>query len=257
MTKNELQERVATLGYGYHLPETKVMLGLACQDQRRDTVREACIKQWPQASATNKEKMWSHLSRRFLEVDGDKIIVTPFLQMYGGLKREQEKLDLIFYQLCQSTPLLLAVLRSLAKDKLLDTGTASFTKFHLDQILESHFGHVTRSTSERVRQILRESGRLRQDGPSYLATGSCPSDAVLGFGIYADANHHGWRAPSTAVILLDSDVTAAFLCTRPLLIGGIDRLARQGHCDYHTHGTTDQVQLVYTSLQEFVNAWLS
>src|SRR5947208_8854063 len=127
--------RVATLGYGYHLSETRLMLDFACQERQRDRVREACVKRWPQASTTNKEKMWNHLSRRYLRIDDNTIVATPFLQMYQGLTKEQEKLDLVFYQLCQTTPLLLEVLRSLAKDTLLDTGTASFTRFHLDQIL--------------------------------------------------------------------------------------------------------------------------
>jgi hypothetical protein len=251
-----MAKRVATLGYGYHLSETRLMLNLACQEQQRDHVREACIKKWPQKSTTNKEKMWNHLSRRYLEIMNGTITVTPFLRVYHGLPAEQEKLDLIFYQLCQTTPLLLEVLRSLAKDTLLNTGTASFTRFHLDQILASRFGHVTKSTSERVRQILRESGRLQLEGQKYIAKSSCPSIAVLGFGLYADAEHHGWRAPSTGIVLADSDIAAAFLCNRPLLIGGIEQLARRGHWEYHTHSNTDQIQLAHGSLQEFVNAWL-
>ena len=247
--------RVATLGYGFHLPETRLMLQKACAEQARDRVRAECIAEWPQASAANKEKMWNHLSRRYLEIENDAIVRTPFITMYQTSRSEKERFELIFYQLCQSTPLLLRVLRALAQDTLLDTGSATFTKFHLDQILTSLFGRVTKSTSERVRQILRQAGRLQQQGREYLATSSCPSDSVLGYGLYADADRHGWRAPSSHVVLAESDVSAAFLCNRPLLVGGVQRLARLGHCDYHTHGSTDQIQLVHQNLQEFVDAW--
>jgi hypothetical protein len=232
------------------------MLDLARGERHLDGLRAMCIKMWPQKSTTNKVKMWNHLSRRYLVVDDGSVSLTPFLQMYNGLNSDREKLDLVFLQLCHSTPLLLDVLRSLAKDTLLNTGSASFTKYHLDQILASHFGHVTKSTSERVRQILCESGRLRQEGQTYLATSSCPPPAVLAYGLYADAAQHGWRAPSTAVVLADSDVAATFLCNRPLLIGGIEELARRGHCEYHIHGNTDQIQLFHSGLQEFVYAWL-
>jgi hypothetical protein len=143
----------------------------------------------------------------------------------------------------------------LAQDALLDTGSATFTKFHLDQILTSLFGRLTKSTSERVLQILREAGCLQKKGQEYVVTSSCPSDSVLGYGLYADAERHGWRAPSSHVVLGESDITAAFLCNRPLLVGGVQRLARLGHCDYHTHGSTDQIQLIHQNLQEFVDAW--
>ena len=251
-----MAKSVATLGYGYHLPETRLMLELACQDRERDWVREQCIQQWPQASVVNKEKMWNHLSRRYLQIQDNEIVETPFLVLYRHLAAEQEKLDLISYQLCQSTQLLLDVLRSLAKDALLNTGAASFTKSHLDQILAALFGHVTKSTSERVRQILRETGRLRLEGQNYVATSRCPVDAVLGVGLYSDAERHGWRAPSAFVVVAESDITATFLCNRPLLIAGIQRLAQLGHCEYHTHGSTDQIQLVHRSLREFVDAWI-
>jgi hypothetical protein len=147
------------------------------------------------------------------------------------------------------------VLRSLARDALVHTGQARFTKYHLDQILANIFGRVTKSTSERVRQILREAGRLQLEKKEYIATSYVPIDAVLAYGLYNDAEHWGWRAPSSQTVMDAADVTATFLCTRPLLLQGIQRLAEQGHIEYHRHGNTDQIQLVYSSLEEFVNAW--
>jgi hypothetical protein len=40
-----------------------------------------------------------------------------------------------------------------------------------------------------------------------------------------------------------------------LLIAGVNKLATKGHCEYHRHGSTDQVQLIHQSLEEYVDAW--
>jgi hypothetical protein len=231
------------------------MLDLALRHPARDDFLDACLQAWPQKSATNKTRMWNHLTRRYLTITERRVQPTPFLRMYEKLQGTPAADELIFYQLCLSTPLVLRTLRSLARDALLNTGEARFTRYHLEQILVGIFGRLTQSTSERVRQILREGGRLRQEGEQYIARGGCPRDAVLGFGLYADSERLGWRSPASAVIVAEADIAAAFLCTRPLLIAGLQRLANLGHCEYHSHGGTDQVQLRHANLEEFVHAW--
>lgn len=146
--------------------------------------------------------------------------------MYAKLQGSEAANDLIFFQLCRTTPLVLEVLRNLARDALLNTGEAHFSKYHLNQILTEIFGHVTQSTSERVRQILRDAGRISQEGNSYIARSGLPADGVLGFGLYMDAGRFGWRAPSSQSIVQEADIAAAFLTNRPLLAQGIQRLAK-------------------------------
>jgi hypothetical protein len=250
-------ETVAALGYGFHLPESRFMLDRALEDRDRDAVREACLNGgWPQPSMPNKIRMWTHLSNRYLIVDAGKIVETPFLSMYHKLKsHEAAQLDLMFYQLCRTTPVLLETLRSLAAGTLFNTGQASFTKYHLDQLLESLFGRITKSTCERIRQILVHAGRFILEGRTYIAKTSCPAEAVLGYALYADAERNGWRAPSSQTVTDQGDLSAIFLCSRPLLVAGIHRLSGQGYCELHRHGQTDQIQLMYRDLRSFVDAW--
>ena len=66
---------------------------------------------------------------------------------------------------------------------------------------------------------------------------------------------NGWRAPSTNTVIEQGTIAATFLCNKPLLVAGINHLATKGYCEYHRHGNTDQVQLAYQTLEEFINAW--
>ena len=227
---------------------------IVCSDKQ--SLKDHCLKNWPQNSMPNKVRMWNHLSKRFFDFKGEKIHQTPFLQMYEKVKASsQDSLDLIFHQLCQKTPLIYGTLKHLVSGSFLNTGEAVFSKYHLDQLLENIFGHVPKSTCERVRQILIKSGRLVLSNSNYLATAYCPSESILGFALYHDAEFNGWRAPSTKIIMDQGTLSAIFLCNRPLLIVGIGRLSTKGHCEYHRHGNTDQVQLIHQSLEEYVDAW--
>jgi hypothetical protein len=251
-----MDKKFSTLGYGFHLEETLLMLKSAvdCYDQQ--AVRDYCLENWLQKSTTNKIRMWSHLSNRFFDIEGGQIVHTPFLEMYSKVKDSpRDSLDLIFFQLCRRTPLVYQTLHSLAAGSFQNTGEAIFSKYHLDQLLENIFGHIPQSTCERVRQILIKAGRLTLINGNYIATAYCPSESILGFGIYHDAEMNGWRAPSTMTMMDQGTFAATFLCNRPLLIAGINRLAAKGHCEYHRHGNTDQVQFIHQSLAEYVNAW--
>lgn len=252
-----MKKEVATLGYGFHLPESRFMLDQTSKSLDRDEVREACLNEgWPQPSMPNKIRMWTHLSNRYLKVDSGKILETPFLIMYRKLQNhETAQLDLMFYQLCQTTPVVLETLRSLATTTLFTTGQASFTKYHLDQLLTSLFGRITKSTCERIRQILIHAGRFSLKGKTYLARTGCPGEAVLGYALYSDAERYGWRAPSSQAVIDQGDLAPTFLCNRSLLIAGVQRLADRGHCEVLRHGQADQIQLSHKDLRSFVNAW--
>ena len=251
-----MDKQFSTLGYGFHLDETIQMLNCALSYQDQQSVREYCLQKWPQKSMPNKIRMWNHLSKRYLDVEFGRIIQTPFLMLYGKIQASFcDSLDLIFLQLCCRTPLIYKTLYSLSTDSFLNTGEAIFSKYHLDQLLENIFGHVPQSTCERVRQILIKAGRLTMSNSNYSAIAYCPSESVLGYVIYQDAELNGWRAPSTTTLMEQGMVAATFLCNRPLLITGVNRLAKQGHCEYQRHGHTDQIQLTHRSLEEFVNAW--
>jgi hypothetical protein len=246
----------ATLGYGFHREESVFLLDAALRIPDREGLREACVDAWPQRSATNKSRMWIHLANRYLVFEDDRAVATPFLRLFQKLHgNDQAALDLMFFRLCQTTPVVLATLRALTTDALRSTGQASFTKYHLDQLLESIFGRVTKSTCERVRQILIHAGRLKLVDKTYVAMADCPATAVLGYALYTEAGSEGWRAPSSAALLERSDLAAAFLCSRPLLVNGLQSLSGAGHCAYHRHGQTDQIQLIYQDAEEFVDAW--
>lgn len=249
-------QQFSTLGYGFHLDETVLMLESAVENSEQQTVRDYCIANWPQKSIPNKIKMWNHLSKRYFDIDAGKIVSTPFLNMYGKVKSSpQDSLDLIFFQLCHRTPLVFRTLKSLASGSFFNTGEAVFSKYHLDQLLENIFGHIPQSTCERVRQILIKAGRLTLSNSNYFASAYCPSESILGFALYHDAERNGWRAPSTNTIMNQGTIAATFLCNRPLLIAGVNRLAVKGFCEYHRHGNTDQIQLIHHSLEDYVDAW--
>jgi len=249
-------KKFATLGYGFHLEETRIMLAFALQQDNQQSVRDYCIQNWPQKSVPNKVRMWNHLSKRYFKIDGGRIVHTPFLKLYGKLAaNEQDSLDLIFFKLCCETPVVFESLRALAASSFLNTAEAVFAKYHLDQLLENIFGHVPKSTCERVRQILIKAGRLRLSGNNYTTVAYCPAEPVLGYVLYHDADQNGWCAPSTLTIMEQGTIVPAFLCNRPLLVAATKRLASKGHCEYHQHGQTDQVQLTHHTLEEFVDAW--
>ena len=153
-----MDKQFSTLGYGFHLDETRLMLehAIVCSDKQ--SLKDHCLKNWPQKSMPNKIRMWNHLSKRFFDFEADQIHQTPFMKMYDKIKASsQDSLDLIFYQLCQKTPLIYGTLKHLVSGSFVNTGEAVFSKYHLDLLLEDIFGHIPKSTCERVRQILIKS----------------------------------------------------------------------------------------------------
>jgi hypothetical protein len=77
-----MSDGYATLGYGFHLEETRVMLDRACSESDQLALRKYCIDRWPQKSATNKQRMWTHLSKRYLGFAEGKVVRSPFLSLY-------------------------------------------------------------------------------------------------------------------------------------------------------------------------------
>ena len=140
-------------------------------------------------------------------------------------------------------------------DSFLNTGEAVFSRYHLDQLLERKYERMPQSTRDRVRSILVKAGRLKLSKSNYSVITYCPTEAVLGYALYHDASKNGWRAPSTATVINEGTIAPIFMCNRALLIVGINKLATKGHCEYHRHGSTDQVQLIHQSLEEYVDAW--
>lgn len=251
-----MEKDFRTLGYGFHLEETVLMLDAAVGCSLQQSVKDYCIEKWPQESMTNKARMWNHLSKRYFNFQAGQIASTPFLKMYAKIKASpRDSLDLIFFQLCLNTPLVYQTLQSLVSGSFQNTGEAVFSKYHLDQLLEKIFGHIPQSTCERVRQILIKAGRLTLSNSNYLASAYCPSEPILGFALYHDAEFNGWRAPSTHTVMDQGTIAAAFLCNKPIFIAGVNRLAAKGHCEYHRHGNTDQIQLTHQTLEDFVYAW--
>ncbi len=251
-----MDQQFSTIGYGFLLEETLMLLDAALESKDVQAVRSSCIHRWPQKSASNKEKLWQHMKYRFLEIESNNIKDTPFLQMFRKIRTNDEAVqDLVFFQLCITTPILFETLSLLVTDSFLNTGEAVFSRYHLDQLLERKYERMRLSTRDRVRSILVKAGRLKLSKSNYSVTTYCPTEAVLGYALYHDALRNAWRAPSTMTVISEGTIAPIFMCNRSLLIVGINKLATKGHCEYHRHGNTDQVQLIYQSLEEYVNAW--
>jgi len=251
-----MDQQFSTIGYGFLLEETLMLLDAALESKDVQAVRSSCIHRWPQKSASNKEKLWQHMKYRFLEIESNTIKDTPFLQMFRKIRTNDEAVqDLVFFQLCITTPILFETLSLLVTDSFLNTGEAVFSRYHLDQLLERKYERMRLSTRDRVRSILVKVGRLKLSKSNYSVTTYCPTEAVLGYALYHDALSNAWRAPSTMTVISEGTIAPIFMCNRSLLIVGINKLATKGHCEYHRHGNTDQVQLIYQSLEEYVNAW--
>jgi hypothetical protein len=251
-----MDKHFSTIGYGLLLEETLMLLDAALESKDVQVVRSACIRRWPQKSESNKEKLWQHMKFRFLEIEDNSLKDTPFLKMFRKVRADDEAVqDLVFFQLCITTPILLETLSLLVTDSFLNTGEAVFSRYHLDQLLERKYDRMRQSTRDRVRSILVKAGRLKLSKSNYSVTTYCPTEAVLGYALYHDASQHGWRAPSTVTVINEGTIAPIFMCNRALLIAGINKLATKGHCEYHRHGNTDQVQLIHQSLEEYVNAW--
>ncbi|MEA1052943.1 hypothetical protein U5801_24495 [Lamprobacter modestohalophilus] len=238
------------------LEETLALLDLTSETNDVNMLHVSCIQSWPQKSESNKEKLWQHMKYRFLEIECHWIKDTPFLKMFRKIRNNDEAVqDLIFFQLCITTPILLETLSLLATDSFLNTGEAVFSRYHLDQLLERKYERMPQSTRDRVRSILVKAGRLKLSKSNYSVTTYCPTEAVVGYALYHDASKNGWRAPSTATVINEGTIAPIFMCNRALLIAGLNKLATKGHCEYHRHGSTDQVQLIHQSLEEYVDAW--
>lgn len=246
----------STIGYGFLLEETLMLLDAALESSDVQTVRGSCIQHWPQKSESNKEKLWQHMKYRFLEIENNSINSTPFLRMFRKIRSNDEAVqDLVFFQLCITTPILFETLSLLVTDSFLNTGEAVFSRYHLDQLLERKYERMPLSTRDRVRSILVKAGRLKLSKSNYSVTTYCPTEAVLGYALYHDASKNGWRAPSTVTVINEGTIAPIFMCNRALLIAGVNKLTTKGHCEYHRHGSTDQVQLIHQSLEEYVDAW--
>ena len=251
-----MDKRFSTIGYGFLLEETLMLLDAALESKDAQVVRNSCIHRWPQKSESNKEKLWQHMKYRFLEVENNNIKNTPFLKMFHKIRANDGAVqDLIFFQLCITTPILFETLSLLVTDSFLNTGEAVFSRYHLDQLLERKYERMPQSTRDRVRSILVKAGRLKLSKSNYSVTTYCPEESVLGYAFYHDASKNAWRAPSTLTVITEGTIAPIFMCNRTLLIAGVKRLAAKGHCEYHRHGSTDQVQLIHQSLEEYVNAW--
>ena len=251
-----MDKQFSTIGYGFLLEETLTMLDAALESSDVQTVRGSCIQHWPQKSESNKEKLWQHMKYRFLKIENNSINSTPFLRMFKKIRNNDEAVqDLVFFQLCITTPILFETLSLLVTDSFLNTGEAVFSRYHLDQLLERAYERMPESTRDRVRSVLVKAGRLKLSKSNYSVTSYCPTEAVLGYALYDDASKNGWRAPSTATVINEGTIAPIFMCNRALLIAGVNKLASKGHCEYHRHGSTDQIQLIHQSLGEYVDAW--
>ncbi len=251
-----MDKKFSTIGYGFLLEETLTLLDFALENKNQKAVRNSCIQSWPQKSESNKEKLWQHMKFRFLEIENGTIVNTPFLRMFKKIRNEDNAVqDLIFFQLCMTTPILYEILSLLATDSFLNTGEAVFSKYHLDQLLEKKYQRMPQSTRDRVRSILVKSGKLKLSKSNYKVKTYLPTESILGYAIYFDCLRNGWRAPSTATLMNQSIIAPVFLCNRSLLIAGVNNLSAKGHCEYHRHGQTDQILLTYQTLEKYVNAW--
>lgn len=246
----------STIGYGFLQEETLTLLDAALENSDAHAVRELCIRLWPQKSESNKDKLWQHMKFRFLEIENNSIKNTSFLKMFRKIRSNAEAVhDLVFFQLCITTPILLETLALLVTDSFLNTGEAVFSRYHLDQLLERAYERMPESTRDRIRSILVKAGRLKLSKSNYSVTTYCPTEAVLGYALYHDASKNGWRAPSTVTVINEGTIAPIFMCNRALLIAGISKLVSKGHCEYHRHGSTDQVQLIHQSLEDYADAW--
>ncbi len=251
-----MDKKFSTIGYGFLLEETLTLLDFSLKSKDQQAVRNSCIQSWPQKSESNKEKLWQHMKFRFLEIENGTIVDTPFLRMFKKVRNEDDAVrDLIFFQLCMTTPILYETLSLLVTDSFLNTGEAVFSKYHLDQLLEKKYERMPQSTRDRVRSILVKSGKLKLSKSNYKVKTYLPTESILGYAIYFDSLRNGWRAPSTATLMNQSVIAPVFLCNRSLLVAGVNKLSAKGHCEYHRHGQTDQIQLTYQTLEEYVDAW--
>ena len=251
-----MDKAFSTIGYGFLLEETLMLLDYALKSKEQLTVHNSCIQNWSQKSEANKERIWRHLKYRFLEFDKERIVETPFLKMFRKVRNDDKAVqDLIFFQLCMTTPILLEILTLLGTDSFQDTGEAVFSKYHLDQLLEKKYGRMPQSTRNRVQTILVKAGKLKPSKSIYKVKAYLPAESILGYAIYFDSLRNGWRAPSTATLMNQSIIASVFLCNRSLLIAGVNKLSAKGHCEYHRHGQTDQIQLTHQTLEEYVDAW--
>lgn len=251
-----MDKQFSAIGYGFMLEETVILLNAALESNDAQAVRGFCIQRWPQKSESNKEKLWQHMKYRFLEIENGLIKNSAFLKIYRKICANDDAVqDLVFFKLCITTPILFETLSLLVTDSFLNTGEAVFSRYHLDQLLERKYERMPQSTRDRVRSILVKAGRLSLSKSNYSVTTYCPNEAVLGYALYHDALRNGWRAPSTATVIAEGTIAPIFMCNRALLIAGIHKLAVKGHCEYHRHGNTDQVQLIHQSPEEYVDAW--
>lgn len=251
-----MDKKYSTIGYGFHLEETILLLDFAIKSKNQEVVRNSCINSWPQKSVANKERIWRHLKYRFLEIENDTILKNEFLKMYEKVGDDNKAvIDLIFFQLCITTPILTESLALLVTDSFMNTGQAVFSKYHLNQLMEDRYGELPKSTRDRILSILVKSGRLIKDKDNFKVQAMAPTESILGYVMYFDSVRNGWRAPSTSTIINQSIIAPIFLCNRSLLIAGVDKLSAKGHCEYHRHGQTDQVQLTHQTLEEYVDAW--
>ena len=251
-----MDKKFSTIGYGLLLEETLTLLAFALESKDQQVVRNSCIQSWPQKSEFNKKKLWQHMKYRFLEIKNETIIDTPFLRMFRKIRNEDDAVqDLIFFQLCMTTPILYETLSLLVTDSFLNTGEAVFSKYHLDQLLEKKYERMPQSTRDRVRSILVKAGKLKLSKSNYKVKTYLPTESILGYAIYFDSIRNCWRAPSTLTLMNQSVIAPVFLCNRSLLIAGVNKLSAKGHCEYHRHGQTDQIQLTHQTLEKYVNAW--
>ena len=122
-----MDKQFSTIGYGFLLEETIILLDAAWLSSDVHSVRSSCIQCWPQKSESNKEKLWQHMRYRFLEIENNSIKNTSFLNMFRKIRSCDEAIqDLVFFQLCITTPILFETLSLLVTDSFLNTGEAFF-----------------------------------------------------------------------------------------------------------------------------------
>lgn len=154
-----MDKKFSTIGYGFLLEETLILLDFALESKDQQIVRNSCIQSWPQKSEANKEKLWQHMKFRFLEIENGTIVDTPFLKMFKKVRTEDDAVqDLIFFQLCMTTPILYETLSLLVTDSFFNTGEAVFSKYHLDQLLEKI--RAIASIDARPREV--DTGQVRK-----------------------------------------------------------------------------------------------
>lgn len=251
-------DRILPMSERVPVDETLQALEYIQHERDKDSVRQHFEDIMPFSESTA-IKYRRRLFERYLVLEKDEVIYTPFLKMLSETNSYQTKKELLFYMTVVNTVTLQVVLKDIYRSVLSNSFTKVELLGYLTERMTEHKPSTIDKTLSVLTTILRDFNIISaKDNPLKSETVYTvnnrlrPTNETVAFSLYYEFFEvQDNRIPNSERIL-NADTFKYFLIDRLLADRYIKWLLSNDFLELHKMGANEQYQFTYSSLHEFV-----